>query len=548
MMTNQTILITVIFIFFGAQCQACDENENNVTFTIKLDFYESELSWSLKEIGSSSDVFTGDGALYSDYQLITQSSCIDDGCYMLLINDSYGDGMYSSGDYGYYQLFLNDDQITLGKQTFDDDYSLVKFCTDLFDIGDGFNNDTSVNTDINELTFEIYEFKYQVKITDLTTDELVYVNNYEFMNYFSSTQYNTLYISNDTCYSIVFENGAYDTSYYGDYSLTLNDANTLVSSSTATTSDTFNLCNGQVTESDSSRCYSIKISTLTLGGSEDNIYMILEGYSGKQTEIMDLGSMEDGDTDYYFTRCDLADVGTIRYALIYNFGDDDIIIDEVTIDNSYTVEEYWGDSVGYDGSSSSGCSALTVDFGDDEMTVNNEEPCTISVTSAPTPSPVTVTSYTTRCYDILISTLSFGGSDDNIYMKMEGYTGIETNLTKLTGMEDGDTEYYFTRCKLIDVGSAIRYAKLYNFGDDDIIIDEVTVDGIYTVEEYWGDTLGYDGDETNGCAALTVDFYYSEMYAEYEEPCSVITDAAKMYDCRFACLLIVCICYFFIVF
>lgn len=65
--------------------------------TLITDCYGSEISWTIEEDGTG--VLWADGSGYADVtggQTINESVCLESGCYVFTINDTYGDGMYGS--------------------------------------------------------------------------------------------------------------------------------------------------------------------------------------------------------------------------------------------------------------------------------------------------------------------------------------------------------------------------------------------------------------------------------------------------------------------
>lgn len=67
--------------------------------SIQLDCYGSECSWALTDTLLTTTFYTG--GPYSDNSsggpIVTQSMCVNAGCYTFTINDSYGDGLTSAG-------------------------------------------------------------------------------------------------------------------------------------------------------------------------------------------------------------------------------------------------------------------------------------------------------------------------------------------------------------------------------------------------------------------------------------------------------------------
>lgn len=73
-----------------------DENGQTMDFSLDLDCFGSEVSWSIID-DNGNTMFSGGG--YSDVaggENITESFCLPVGCYTFEINDTYGDGMYGS--------------------------------------------------------------------------------------------------------------------------------------------------------------------------------------------------------------------------------------------------------------------------------------------------------------------------------------------------------------------------------------------------------------------------------------------------------------------
>lgn len=86
-------------VLFGADC-SCDHNVNLI---IQPDANSSETTWQLIEQGTDISVCAGEG--YPDgVSAITESCCLPDGCYRLVVYDAAGDGMVSNGTTGGYIL------------------------------------------------------------------------------------------------------------------------------------------------------------------------------------------------------------------------------------------------------------------------------------------------------------------------------------------------------------------------------------------------------------------------------------------------------------
>jgi lysyl endopeptidase len=86
-------------------------NGETVTLNLDLDCWGSETSWVLADDVSGTTLFSGNG--YSDGTpgVITQNFCLNQGCYVFTLNDSYEDGMTgctaANGGNGSYQIVYN---------------------------------------------------------------------------------------------------------------------------------------------------------------------------------------------------------------------------------------------------------------------------------------------------------------------------------------------------------------------------------------------------------------------------------------------------------
>lgn len=81
---------------------SCYFGGSNFTLVLLTDNYPGETSWTLEdvdgEVWASGNGYTGNQTTY------TETFCLPDGCYVLTINDSYGDGMQYNGVVGGYTL------------------------------------------------------------------------------------------------------------------------------------------------------------------------------------------------------------------------------------------------------------------------------------------------------------------------------------------------------------------------------------------------------------------------------------------------------------
>lgn len=73
-------------------------NPENITYNLLTDCYGDEITWSIKDNSGSITFFTGGPYTQnSTGTTINQTFCLSQGCYKITINDSYGDGLSSSG-------------------------------------------------------------------------------------------------------------------------------------------------------------------------------------------------------------------------------------------------------------------------------------------------------------------------------------------------------------------------------------------------------------------------------------------------------------------
>ena len=217
----------------------CFNTFYNLTFTIRVDNWENEVSWEMIELDGSSVIFSGNSNSLGDYATVTQAEVIGDGCFRLSVYDSYGDGISSNGNYGWFNIYLNDKLISIGNQTLDDSQADIEFCTQLFDMVDfdlqgyNFNNNT--------ISISLYDYSSDILITDAGDSNIIYYStDYEFMDYYSSIVTNTIYL-NDGCYDFSFTNNVIDTTS-GQINVVINGETIIATSSNTTNKVIDDLC------------------------------------------------------------------------------------------------------------------------------------------------------------------------------------------------------------------------------------------------------------------------------------------------------------------
>jgi hypothetical protein len=98
-----------------------------------LDDYGSETTWEIRRLG---DVVYSGGPYEDDQDglVITVPLCLEEGCYILQVDDSYGDGMCCDFGEGSFTVFDPDgDIIYTGGEFTDSD--LEQFCTQEMSVG-----------------------------------------------------------------------------------------------------------------------------------------------------------------------------------------------------------------------------------------------------------------------------------------------------------------------------------------------------------------------------------------------------------------------------
>jgi hypothetical protein len=116
-------------------------NETEVSFTtfsgetfdfhlaITLDDYGSETSWVIKQLGTV--IYSGgpynDG---TDGELVTVDLCLEEGCYLFVISDSYGDGICCEYGYGNWAIFDDQGDVISSSTGEFGNSETEQFCTD----------------------------------------------------------------------------------------------------------------------------------------------------------------------------------------------------------------------------------------------------------------------------------------------------------------------------------------------------------------------------------------------------------------------------------
>jgi hypothetical protein len=104
------------------------------SFELVLDEYGSETTWDLRRLGNV--VYSG--GPYEDDQegtVVTIPMCLEEGCYILQVDDSYGDGMCCDYGEGSFTVFDPEGDVVYTGGTFTDS-DLEQFCTSAMSVED----------------------------------------------------------------------------------------------------------------------------------------------------------------------------------------------------------------------------------------------------------------------------------------------------------------------------------------------------------------------------------------------------------------------------
>ncbi|MEC8663434.1 MAG: MopE-related protein [Bacteroidota bacterium] len=88
---------------------SCVINGVNLTFSLLTDNYPGETTWSLTD--DAGNVIMDGGPYNSNQTTYTESACVPTGCYVLTVNDSYGDGLQYGGVVGNYTMVDGDGNV-----------------------------------------------------------------------------------------------------------------------------------------------------------------------------------------------------------------------------------------------------------------------------------------------------------------------------------------------------------------------------------------------------------------------------------------------------
>jgi lysyl endopeptidase len=158
-------------------------NDTEVTFTtfsgetfdftlaITLDDYGSETSWEIKKLGT----VLYSGGPYSngtDGEIVLVDLCLEEGCYLFIIEDSWGDGICCEYGEGHWEI-LNENSVIIANSNGEfGDSETEQFCTDdepseMGDIPSNIESLVYPNPANKSLTIEFPLMEGQILITDI---------------------------------------------------------------------------------------------------------------------------------------------------------------------------------------------------------------------------------------------------------------------------------------------------------------------------------------------------------------------------------------------
>ena len=234
-------LIFLCFFFiacFGSDDHGCNDTNtnrlNNLTIRIRADSYPSEIDFYIED--SLGSILWSNNKPFSIYEILSDSCCVEDGCYTVNVTDSYGDGIYGGSGWSnpaFYQILLNGELIIpTDKQYYYGYETSLYFCTKLFEVDT--NNIWVTLTLRSEIRFASFTF---INITDITngneSSSIVYQN----LNFITHGNAITFYLRKGSYKMIAnYENDMFETIIDNNQTWEVTDAPTLSPTSAPTSS------------------------------------------------------------------------------------------------------------------------------------------------------------------------------------------------------------------------------------------------------------------------------------------------------------------------
>ncbi|MBQ81404.1 MAG: hypothetical protein CL825_02400, partial [Crocinitomicaceae bacterium] len=103
-------------------------------FVLTLDDYGSETTWNIKRLGT----IVYEGGPYEDdldQEQIEVDMCLEEGCYIVTLYDSYGDGICCEYGEGSWVVYDDDNNVMVGSDGVFEDSETDQFCTEWSSVG-----------------------------------------------------------------------------------------------------------------------------------------------------------------------------------------------------------------------------------------------------------------------------------------------------------------------------------------------------------------------------------------------------------------------------
>ena len=116
---------------------ACDDSDEDcdgyeITLALTFDDYPEETSWKVKDLSTGQVVAQGDDYPYEAAgTTIEEPICLGDGCYKLIVKDSYGDGMCCDYGFGFFSILDEEGDVFYESDGYFGYKEKVNFCIDL---------------------------------------------------------------------------------------------------------------------------------------------------------------------------------------------------------------------------------------------------------------------------------------------------------------------------------------------------------------------------------------------------------------------------------
>eukprot|EP01083_Nonionella_stella_P126061 381360_1 len=260
------------------------------------------------------------------------------------------------------------------------------------------------------------------------------------------------------------------------------------------------------------RVYNVGIDMIE--SSLNNLYIIIQGMSGRMSEPFNVGAM--ADSGGYNYDIETRDVGDVKAVFLVQLGKDDtgvVLVNGCTVDNAYQVNELTGDVLEYTASDLRGCAYIKFDFLNDQMKVHQQDICNII--------PVIVD----NGYFVSVDTTNIpfskpGGTEDEIWLRITNSNGDKSEFVSLGNDMTDDGEVFSFRPTVKNIGSDISKMQFIQFGDDDLCIDYCQINAqSIDLGLFGAECNENDVNDNDACAILSCDFDAETISSTVESPC-----------------------------